>query len=237
MKAIARPLVGWVSIPAAPLGIFNIYCYMVAVNGDVEALFKPATALALSPTAIEWFRVGMLADSFSFYLPFLLIGGFIWTRLRDRADGLVDIAILALVVYVVLGIAGTSMQIVTLPALAATHAGGDAVIKAASESAWQAIVLATERGLWWMEGPLLAFWAIVTGRALHREGWGSGRALVVSGYLYAVIFVCAFVGMNRQVEDVLLGGVTILVPLWLVLFGVGLLRNKNVPAYRDRAPG
>ena len=224
-----RRVVGWVALLAAPLGLFNVYCYMMAVGGDTEAMFKPAVALTLSEASQHWFMTAMVADSFSFYLPFLLIGAFVWAQLRPRGGSQNDAAALALTVYVLLGIAGTSMQFAALPALAKAHAAGDAMVRAASESAWLALVTATERGLWWIEGPLMAYWGWVTGRALQREGWGAGRMLMGAGVLYAVIFLWELFGGGKQGEELLLIVLTVLVPLWLVMFGVGLLRGKFGP--------
>ena len=226
MNDSSRRIVGWISLLAAPLGVFNVVCYMQAAGGDTDAMFKPEVALALSETAQRWFMAAMVADSFSFYLPFLLIGAYIHAQLRPRASSLNDAAVSALTVYVLLGIAGTSMQFAALPALAAAHAAGDAMVKAASESAWLATVTATERGLWWIEGPLLAFWGLVTGRALQQEGWGAGPLLTGAGVLYAVIFAWEMLGGSKQGESLLLVLVTVLVPLWLVLFGVSLVRGN-----------
>lgn len=224
--AYSRRCAGWTALIAAPLAWFNIYCYLAAVGGDMQAMFKPATALALSPTAQQWFRVGMLADSFGYYLPFLLVGGYLWSRLRERGGAFIDMAVLCLVVYVLLGVAGTSMQIAALPPLAAVHASGDALAKAASESAWLAVVHATERGLWWMEGPVMACWGLIMGRALRAEGWGWGRLLMACAGLYGAGFVAQFLGAGQLAEGLSLIAVMLL-PLWLLLTGIALLRQKE----------
>ena len=72
-------------------------------------------------------------------VPLLIIGGYFWASFRDRAGALGDMAVLAIVVYVILGVAGASLQLAVLNPLASLHAEGGDAAKAAAEAAWTSI--------------------------------------------------------------------------------------------------
>ena len=228
-----RRLAGWAAVASCPIAWINIYCFLAATGFDTEAIFHPAVALTLSPAALQLFRWSMLADSFGFYLPFLVMGGYLWSRLRSNP--LVDMATLGLVVYVLLGLAGTSIQFATLPVLSELHDSGDAVARSAAEATWLAIVHGTEKGLWWMEGPLMAFWAIVMGATSKTVGLRYGSLLTLAGIAYGGYFTLAFVGADEIAELFIFAGLVML-PLWMLLAGIGLLREREVDP-SDARPG
>jgi hypothetical protein len=149
---------------------------------------------------VRWFRSAMLADMFGFYLPVLVVGGYLWSSSRHEAGALTDMAMLALLVYIVLGIAGASMQLAALPALSGAHAAGDTAVKIAAESAWLAVVSVTERGLWWAEGPVMGLWAALMGPILRRQAGAFGALLMVCGFLYVVSFVAEFLDTRSIAE-------------------------------------
>ena len=221
----ARTFTAWVTIVGAVLACADIYCFTAATGGDFELLFRPAEALALPAAAQRLFVLANLADSFGFYLPFLVIGGYYWSTLRDHGRVLMNMAALCITVYVLLGLAGTAMQIAAYPPLAAAHAGGDAMVKAATEATWLGIVHATERGLWAMEGPVMAFWGIVVGNVLRREGDKGGYILLLAGGLYGLLFALQAAGADAIVNS--LEPIALLaVIVWMFQTGVALLRAR-----------
>jgi len=222
-----RHYAAWAAVIGALLAWANIGLYVVATGGDLTAMLKPATALALSSSAQQLFLLSMLFDSFGFYLPFLIIGGYLWARLRPRFGAPIDMATLCVGCYVLLGLAGTSMQMAALPPLAEAHAAGDLVQRAASETAWMGLVHAAQGGLWWMQGPLMAFWGIVVGHALTTSGFRLGLILTVCGVLYGVYFVTAFLGLS-QITEVVQLIMLFLLPLWMLLTGLRLFRQPNL---------
>ena len=223
-----RSYAAWAAILGALFTSAMLVCYLIATSGDLRAMENPAWALRMTPAGQNWFLAAMLTDSFGVYLPFLLIGGYLWATLRPRFGAPIDMATLALGCYVLLGLAGTSMQTAALPALAAAHAAGDAVVQAASETAWLTVVTTTQGGLWPMEGPLMAFWGIVVGRALLATGARLGGLLVGVGLLYGAYFVAVFLGaadVALMIELVMVGALTV----WMLLTGVDLLRKGGRP--------
>jgi hypothetical protein len=221
----AHRFAGWVAVLGSLSAWSSLYCLYAATAGDLDAVFHPATALALDASALQWFRVAMFADVFGFYLAVLIVGGYLWSSSRHEVSALNDIAVLSLLVYVVLGIAGASMQLAALPALADANVAGDTVVKNAAQSAWLAIVTATEHGLWWAEGPVMGLWALLMGPLLRRQERGFGILLMVCGVLYLVSFGAEFLSL-RAIADLCETLGVILLPLWLLLTGIALARGK-----------
>jgi len=223
--AKARRFAAWSALIAAPLAWLNIAVYLVVSGGDTTLMFDPARALALPAVMIDLFRFGQMLDSFGYYLPMLPIGAYLWVRLRGSGGPLVDAALFSLIIYVLLGILGTSMQTVALPLLADMHGSTDPVAKAGSETAWLLTVHIAQRAFWWMEGPTFAFWALVTGAAMHTQGLRFGRFLMALGVGYALYFILAFLQLDTAAEAVQVIAV-LPVPLWLILIGVDLWRDR-----------
>jgi hypothetical protein len=216
---------GYIAIAGSLLAWFSVYCLYAATAGDLDAVLHPATALGLDAVAQQWFRLAMLADIFGFYIAVLIVGGYLWSSSRHEVGAMTDIAVLALLVYAVLGIAGASMQLAALPALSEAHVAGDTAVKSAAQSAWLAIVTATEHGLWWAEGPVMGLWAGLMGPILRRQSRAYGALLMFCGALYIVAFVAEFFGLRTIAELSETFGV-LLFPLWLLLTGIGLVRGR-----------
>ena len=199
--------------------------YLAATGGDLGAMFRPDFALTMTAQARGLFHISQVADVFGFYLPVLVIGIYLQMRLRSRHGVVINIATAFLIVSTLLGIAGSAIQIATLPHLAQAHATGDPATRSAAEIAWLAIVHAAQKGLWVMEGPTLGFWAWVTGAALRREGARLGGALMLIGAAYLVYVALTLAGFG----DIAGLGQLVILPaqvIWMVLFGLGLCREK-----------
>jgi hypothetical protein len=123
----------------------------------------------------------MLADILGFYLPVLGIGAYLWHRFRDRTGAMGDMALLAIALYAIVGVAGAAIQLAALNPLAQLHAGGDASVRAAAETTWTALANASQKGLWWSEGPVVLFWGLVVGPQLAKEAWGQPRLVLLNG--------------------------------------------------------
>jgi hypothetical protein len=216
-------LAGWIAIVGSLFAWLSVYGLYAATGGDVDAVLHPATALELDATALQWFRLAMLADILGFYLAVLIVGGYLGSSSRHEVGALTDIATFALLVYVVLGISGASMQLAALPPLAEVHASGDTSVKISAQSAWLAIVTATEHGLWWAEGPVMGLWTLLLGPILRRQRRAYGSLLMVCGVLYLVAFGAEFLGLRAIAELCETLGVALL-PLWLLLTGMALVR-------------
>ncbi|WP_339675570.1 hypothetical protein [uncultured Zhongshania sp.] len=221
-----RQFTAWAAIIAAIQAWACAGFYAAATGGDFGMVLRPAEFLALPTTAIDQFWLAMILDCLGFYLPFLIIGAYFWARLRPDHGVPMDMALLCIVVYVILGTAGAGIQFSTLHPLVVAHAAGDSMSQAASEKAWLAISHAAQ-GLWKLEGPVMGLWGVVVGRAIHRSGMPFGRLLMFVGLCYATAFVTSVLGLTVVFELVQLIFI-LLLPLWALLTGIHLLRNPSI---------
>lgn len=221
-----RRLAGRVAIIGALLAWSQIAVYMVALKGDLAVVFEPAIFLSLPAPTHDYFHASLILDTLGFYLPFLVIGGYLWSVMRVEHGALIDIAALCIVTYAVMGIAGDALLFATVSPLAAMHAAGDPAIKVASETTWLALAKGAQQGLWIMEGPVMGFWGLVMGSTMWRAGKPYGRLLMVVGFCYGAVFVLGVLGLwsvTQQFQLVFL----ILLPLWSLLTGIALLRQRT----------
>ncbi len=76
-----------------------------------------------------------------------------------------------------------------------------------------------------MEGPVMGFWALVMGKAMRASGMPYGRLLMANGACYAAAFVAGVLRWWAVVELIQMVFL-ILLPLWALLWGIALLRQR-----------
>ena len=222
--ADGRRLTGWTAIFAAVMMVATLAMNGLAAGTDAYLFYDPAKALTLAPDKIAAYRLYLLADVLGYYLPLVVIGGYLWRRLRERGGIVIDMALLFVVIHVMLGVTGAAIQFPVLPALVDAHAAGDAAVRAAAETAWLTTVSGAARGIWWMEGPVVAFWGISTGLAMRSQGMKFGPLLIVVAGLYGLMFVSGCLGLVDLGSGFVVLAV-LLQPIWTVLTGISLLRE------------
>jgi hypothetical protein len=204
---------------------------LVMVSGlDTEIVFRGDAMLTLPPETRSLFRWAMLTDVFGFYLPFLVIGGYLWHTFQEEAGALGHTAVMAVALFVTVGISGAVIQLAAIHPLALLQMDGDATAKAAAAAAWTTVANVAQRGLWWSEGPVFLFWTLVVGSQLKKAGWGRAFLLKIVGLLMGVFFVLGlFPELNLVTSGVEMIVVSLL-PLWMLLFGRQLLRHPQAYA-------
>ena len=219
-----RRMAGWSAQFGAALMLATIILSLAVTGADSRLMLDSARALALPPEKVELFRLFLLADCFGYYLPLLLVGGYLWRRLRELGGAIIDVGVLCLVTYVMLGLAGAGIQLAVFPQLVTAHSSADSAVRAASETAWLATVWGAQKGLWLMEGPVMALWGIVTGLAMRRQGMKCGRMLVTIGMLYGAMFLL-FCLRAEAIEELFVTIGVILLMVWSARMGFTLLRE------------
>lgn len=225
----ASRFTGWSAILGGLFAYANVALVLMVTGGDTEMILRGHTMLTLSAEARDLFRWGMFADILGFYLPVLIIGAYIWHHFRESAGVLGDMAVLAITLYVVVGVGGAAMQLAVLHPLAQLHAGGDETAMAAAEAAWTTIAHASQKGLWWSEGPVVLFWGLVVGNQLKTAGWGRFSLLLlkIAGWCFGLFFLFGmFPSLNAFMKAMLIV-VVLIFPLWMLLFGAQLLRRSR----------
>lgn len=224
----AARFTAWSAIVGGVFAYLNVSLVLMATGGDTGLLFRGDAMLSLPTEMRELFRWGMFADILGFYLPVLVIGAHLWRRFRDRAGLRGDVALLAITLYTVLGIAGAAMQLAVLHPLAQLHAGGNETVKAAAEAAWMGIAHASQKGLWWAEGPVVLFWGSVVGEQLRQVGWSRVQLIMLKivGLCFGLFFVFGMFPALDDLMKLMLVVVVLIFPLWMLMFGVKLLRGS-----------
>lgn len=223
----AARFTGWSAIVGGFFAYLNVALVLMVTGGDTEMIFHGASMLSLPPESRDLFRWGMFADVLGFYLPVLVIAGYLWHSFRNTAGALGDMAALAITFYTVVGISGAAVQLAALHPLAVLHAGGDETVRAAAEAAWTAIANASQRGLWWSEGPVVLFWGLVVGNQLKQAGWGRPilALLKIVGWCFALFFLAGMFPELNELSKAMLIVVVLIFPMWLLMFGWQLLRR------------
>lgn len=219
--------IAWSAILGGVIAYLNVALVLSVTGQDTNMIFHGASMLTLPTEARDLFRWAMLADVLGFYLPFIVIGAYLWHLFRDKAGALADMAVLSILAYVVVGIAGAGMQQAALQPLARLHAGGDETVQAATEAAWTAVVYGSQKGLWWCEGPVLLFWGLIVGGQLREANWGRWFVLLlkINAWCFGLFFVSGFFPALNDFTDLLETVAVLLLPLWMLIFGCKLLRR------------
>jgi hypothetical protein len=216
----------WTAIVGGIFAYANVALVLAATRGDTALILDGASMLALPADTRDLFRWGMFADILGFYLPVLGIGAYLWHRFRDRSGAMGDMALLAIALYAIVGVAGAAIQLAALDPLARLHADGDASARIAAEAAWTAIAHAAQKGLWWSEGPVVLFWGLVVGPQLGKEAWGQPRLILlkITGWCFGLFFLAGMFAALEPLMKAMLVVVVLIFPLWMLSFGMQLLR-------------
>lgn len=226
----ARRFTAWSAILGGVFAFMNVALVLLATAGDTNVIYHAPTMLAWPTETRDMFRWAMLADIPGFYLAVLAVATFFWRAFRDTAGALGDMALLAIVVYVVLGVSGAAIMQASLHPLARLHAGGDDTVRAATEAAWTAIVYACEQGLWWCEGPLVFFWGLIVAKQLQQAGAGRWflLPLKIVGWCYALFFIFGFFPEAGELTELVVTIAVLIFPAWMIWLGTRLLRQPRL---------
>jgi hypothetical protein len=229
MKDTGR-FAGCVAVIGAVIAWCVVPFYLAATHFNVDLMNHPAAALALSARSQSLYGGSMWADVLGTYLPFIVIGGYLWSRMRPATGAMADIAVLAILAYAIFGVVGASKLIPTLAPLSTLHASGDPAAKAAAEASWLALSAAAQ-GAWTVEGAVFVLWGAVTAGFLRTQKWGFSALLKVDVALFGILFLLRLVNwpVFAGIEALLVVAMHAIHPLWMLLFGISVLRG-HAPA-------
>ncbi|QER40216.1 DUF4386 family protein [Acinetobacter suaedae] len=219
-----RVFTAWIALIGTVMAATCLLCFLAVTGFDLHQIFKPEFALTLSAKDQALFRTSMIVDCFGFYLPFLVVGVYLWRKFRPSGGLLSDTAILFLVISTMLGITGAVLQASVLGFLSETYLTGDQAAQQAAGVVWATISQGSQNGLWPMEGPTIGFWAIINGLLLRKHNSALGLPLILVGLGYVSFAALLFSGFPQAALLLEL----FLLPLqvvWLGIFGLSLLRR------------
>jgi len=225
-RNVAR-FTAWSAIIGGILAYLTMGLLLTATGSDSAMIVNGAAMLELPANLRELYRWSMIADTFGFYLPFLVIGGYFLHAFREELGALGTLVAFAIVLYVVVGVTGALTQAGIIHPLARLYAGGDQATRGAAAAAWTAVSNAAQNGLWWIEGPLVLFFAFIIANVLKKAGWGGTILLKIAGGFYGLFFAFGFFPNLEEVSSTFeMIGVLVL-PAWMLLFGWQLLRQSG----------
>ena len=222
---------GSVAVIGAAIAWCVVPLYLAATNFNVDLMNHPASALALTARSQSLYGCSMWADILGMYLPFIVVGGYLWSRVRPTTGAMADIATMAVLAYALLGVIGASELIPTLGPLSAMHASSAPMAKPVAEALWLALGAAAQ-GAWQVEGVVFALWGIATAHSLRSQKWGFGSLLYLDAVLFGIVFLLKLVGGPQLagIEALLVLVIHAINPLWLLLFGISVLRGRAAAA-------
>lgn len=220
-------LTAWCLVAGGLLAYATSGLLVSATGWDPQAALQGATMLSLPDGARDLFRWAMLADLFGFYLPILVFCGYFWRNHRADAGAFGDAAVLAMMLYVTVGIAGASIQQAVIHPLSQLYEAGDDAARAAATTAWTTLAHAAQGGLWWCEGPAVFLWSLVVGNRLGQAGWKGSLLLRISGWFCGIFFLSAFFPRFDVIANASEMITASILPLWMIVFGWQLLKRSK----------
>ncbi|WP_176042416.1 hypothetical protein [Burkholderia stabilis] len=218
---------GWSAILGALLIYVTAGLSTMATGVDTERVFRGVDMLALPAGAINTFRWAMFADVFGFYLSFVPVGVYLWHSFDQESGAKGVTALIALAMFVTLGVCGAALQIAAIGPLSDAYGHGTPEARAAAAVSWMTIAHVAQHGLWWFEGPVMCFWMMTTGRRLKQAAWGGGSLLRFLAVLVGAFFVSGLFPPLGGVTAGIEMAIVVLLPLWMIGFGVQVLRRAG----------
>ena len=203
--------------------IGNAATLLVSVGGDSNALFDGAEMLRLGAPAAQMFHASMVLDLLG-YLSFAPVVLFCSWRLQQTDDGLISLYAFGGVAYSLLGAVGAVVIDAVFPQLMAGYASTPAAQQQVLQLVARILYRAVEHGIWNpLEVLMVSVWFLGLGLILRRRRAGLGILALVTGGLGLLDPIGWVIGSDTVLS---IGGFSnILIPVWLIWFGIALLRN------------
>jgi len=200
----------------------------IAVDFQTKFPIDPRMFLTVGPGGSSLLRWGSLLDMVGYYLPFLPIVLFLQSWLRPKRPNWVDFYTTCALGYIFIGAVGAVIMAVVQPSLIRAYALADPGQRMVVESIFVFIWDLIYAGLWNILAVLLmGIWFIGTALLL----WDERRALAILTLITGIAALADSIGNMLGVELLMMIGLLIfllLVPIWLLWFGIDLL-HKPVP--------
>jgi hypothetical protein len=205
--------------------LFVVAVWDLVPDLGLDLVNHPGLAIRIGPDDAGLLRWAYLADMVGYYL--LLVPVILALRVEDGSPA-GDIGAVGGLAYVVLGGGGAALLAAISPPLIEAFAEGGPAERVAAQTTFVAVTEGVQHGVWQSLDPIaVGVWAVVAGRSLRRAGAGmEGGLASVLGVLALAGGASRIVGLDMAVLVLLvpLGG---LIPLWLLLVGRWLLRDRS----------
>ena len=212
--------------------IVAVLCYLASVvlllavmnfSFSIEA-FSGAMISTGSPGA-NLLRWGMIFDVFGSYLLLAPLALHLWSWLKPRSPNHVTLYTLCGFAYILIGSMGAIVLSAVLPPLINEYAQASASQRDTLQVIFNSFLNAVFLGLWNpLEVFLLGIWLLGLGPLIQRERRGLGIGTRLLGFSALIDSAGRFLNVEAMFI-VGSSGLFLLVPIWLIWWGMDLLRK------------
>lgn len=220
-----RKLISSITILSGVIGLISYMLVAAAVNFNFE-FFSDATLIfsteGVSSTLLKW---SMITDIFGYYLLLLPVLFFIhewmktktaWANLFTTCGG----------IYIVAGAAGAAILASAWPALLDKYPSASPEQQEIIRQNFETLSLVVVNGIWnLLDSLVFAVWFIALGYLLKKQHAFLGWFTLLTGLCSALDFTGNILGM-KALADAALNLYLILAPIWAILFGWSLMKQK-----------
>jgi hypothetical protein len=217
---------------AAGTTILAVICYLSSVvlllavmnySFSVEAF--SGAMISIGSRSANLLRWGMVFDVFGSYLLLAPLALHLWVWLKPKSPNRVTLYTLCGLAYILIGSMGAIVLSAVLPPLINDYVQASVSQRDALQVVFNSFLNAVFLGLWNpLEVFLLGIWLVGLGPFIQRERWALGivtrllglSALIDSTGRFLDIQTIFFIGSS---------GLFLLVPVWLIWWGIDLLRK------------
>jgi hypothetical protein len=213
------------TLVAIPLAIGQAVTSLMAVNYDGGLWSHPSAIIAIGAAQAQILRWSMLLDVFGDYLLLIPLMLFLGSWLKPRSPNFVTFYTLCGLAYPLIGSLGAITLAAVLPPLIAQYAQAAASQRETLQIIFDSFMNVVYLGLWNpLEVLFFGVWFVGIGWLLRKERHILGMVTFVIG-LFTLLDP---LGKILQVDTIFLigvGGMALLVPIWLVWIGIDLVRQ------------
>jgi hypothetical protein len=217
---------------AAGTTILAVLCYFSSVvlllavmnySFSIEAF--SGAMISLGSRGANLLRWGMIFDVFGSYLLLAPLALHLWNWLKPRSPNLVTLYTLCGLAYILIGSMGAIVLSAVLPPLINDYVQASASQRDTLQVVFNGFLNAVFLGLWNpLEVFLLGIWLVGLGPLIQRER----RALGIVTRLLGFSALIDSAGRFLDVQTIFFigsSGLFLLVPIWLIWWGIDLLRK------------
>ena len=210
---------------AIPLAIGQAVTSLMAVNFDGGLWSHSSAIIAIGAAQAQILRWSMILDMFGDYLLLIPLMIFLGSWLKPRSPNFVRFFTLCGLAYPLIGSTGAITLAAVLPPLIAQYAQAGASQRETLQIIFDSFMNAVYLGLWNpLEVLFFGVWFVGIGSLLRKER----RILGIVTFIIGVFTLLDPLGKILQIDTIFLvgvGGMALLVPVWLVWIGIDLVKR------------
>lgn len=219
--------VGWVTIFSGVIGFLSYILVAGAVNFNFEFFSNTSLIFSMkgvSSTLLKW---SMITDIFGYYLLLLPVLFYIHEWLDGKTEWK-NIITFCGASYIFAGALGASILAAAWPALLDKFATATPDQQEMIKISFDSLSLVVGNGIWNLfDAFMFGFWFISIGLFLKQERTTIGWITIFVGILSSLDFLGNVFGL-KALAEISLNLYLIFAPLWAILIGIIMLRNKGI---------